>query len=159
MKNIILKASAFCLLLITLSCAKTTEYIAAQGEGGGAKLSFKINGTTYSSWSQTTSSLVNMGGLKLLSINGVGTNSTFTLNIGDFSTAKDYTVGGTTAIMFVPNTQNAAMLVGSSGVIKVTSATGSSVKGTFSGVLEDENGNTKNITDGTFEVSYTTVSM
>lgn len=115
---------------------------------GDNKFSAKINGVLMGFKGQT------LGG-GVLNVNGMYGSKTMTLSLRDFNGVGTYTLTSDlyfgNNLFYILNADDPEFVC-TSGTATVTSVDNKVLKGTFSGILEDINGNRVNITEGSFEI-------
>jgi len=115
---------------------------------GDNKFSAKINGELMGFKGQT------LGG-GVLNVSGMYGTKTMTLSLRDFNGVGTYTLTPDlyfgNNLFYIPSGDDAEFVC-TSGTATVTSIVNKVLKGTFSGTLEDANGNRISVTEGNFEI-------
>ncbi len=112
---------------------------------GDNKFSAKLNGVLMGFKGQVISPGV-------LNITGLYGTKTMTLALWSFSGVGTYTLESVAnRLVYIPSADDAEF-VSTSGTATITSVANKVLKGTFSGTLEDANGNRISVTEGYFEV-------
>ncbi len=156
MRNIIAKASLFCLLLLTFSCAKKTEYINAGGDDTThPSLKAKVNGKLVNC-EMTTAALYNESP-KVMAIMGSKGTEIFSLDIKDFKGVGTYSLSNGAATYVVSSQGNMSSYTSTQGTIKISTSTDKKITGTFEfKCVNDDDQSEKTISEGSFSVNVTT---
>lgn len=155
MKNIFLKTSLFCLFLLTFSCAKKTEYLAAGGDDVSS-LKVKIDGTL-KEFQIATAVIMDVSPKKALQIMASnGTKDGLSIMLQDYTGAKTYNLNEDANI--VTFTLDVARplettFLAEEGKVIITSASATAISGTFEFKAKNSADNSEKIfKEGTFTI-------
>ena len=157
MKNTLTKTILFCLLLLTFSCAKKTEYLVA-GEDASSEHPFiraKVNGKLVEC-EMTNATLYNETP-KVVIITGSKGTEIFSFDANDFKGVGTYNLNNGDATYSIISSSNLVTYVSTQGTLKITSSTDKIITGTFEFTAKNLGDNSeRTITEGAFSVNMDT---
>ncbi len=155
MRNIIAKASLFCLLLLTFSCAKKTEYIDPGINTTHPSLKAKVNGKLVNC--EMTSAALYNESPKVMVIMGSKGTEIFSLDISDFKGVGTYSLNNGAATYVLSSQGNLSSYSSTQGIVKITTSTDKKITGTFEfKCINDDDQSEKTISEGSFSLNVTT---
>lgn len=132
MRNIVTKASLFCLILLAFSCAKDIEYLKAGGDASSLKV--KIDGTL-TEFQNVTAVIMDVPPKKALQIiASKGTNQGLSIMLNDYQGKKTYDLKEDPSIVsFTLDVKRPleTTFLAEEGKVVITSASATSISGTF----------------------------
>jgi len=154
MRNIFLKANLFCLLLLTFSCAKETEYLDAGGQTSSLKV--KIDGTL-KEFQMATAAIMDLSPKKALQIMASnGTKDGLSIMLGDYTGAKTYNLtenGNIATFTLDAEKPLETTFFAEEGKVIITSASTTTISGTFEFKAKNGANNSEKVfKEGTFVI-------
>lgn len=146
--------------LLAMSCKKSSSSTNNNNSGGAGSMSAKVAGSVWSPNLAVVGNRSVSGGTTVVTIGGTGSQGQINLTLGSYTGAGTYTFGfsnPSSLAIFSTTTTNPQIWSANAGLgsgsIVVTSDAGGYVKGTFSfNGVNTNDGTTKAITEGTFDV-------